>query len=70
MDNAALVQTEIEIRVQVNGKLRDKIQIAADADEAAVKAAALATAGAQKFMEGKAPKKIIVVPKRLVNIVV
>ena len=70
MDNAALVQTEIEIRVQVNGKLRDKIQIAADAGEAAVKAAALATAGAQKFMEGKEPKKIVVVPKRLVNIVV
>ena len=70
VDNAALVQTEIEIRVQVNGKLRDKIQIAADADEAAVKAAALATAGAQKFMEGKKPKKIVVVPKRLVNIVV
>ena len=70
VDNAALVQTEIEMMVQVNGKLRDKIQIAADADEAAVKAAALATAGAQKFMEGKEPKKIIVVPKRLVNIVV
>lgn len=70
VDNAALVQTEIEIRVQVNGKLRDKIQIDADADEAAVKAAALATAGAQKFMEGKEPKKIVVVPKRLVNIVV
>ena len=70
VDNAALVQTEIEIRVQVNGKLRDKIQITADADEAAVKAAALATAGAQKFMEGKEPKKIVVVPKRLVNIVV
>ena len=70
VDNAALVQTEIEIRVQVNGKLRDKIQIAADAGEAAVKAAALATAGAQKFMEGKEPKKIVVVPKRLVNIVV
>ena len=70
VDNAALVQTEIEIRVQVNGKLRDKIQIAADADEAAVKAAALATAGAQKFMEGKEPRKIVVVPKRLVNIVV
>ena len=70
VDNAALVQTEIEIRVQVNGKLRDKIQIAADADEAAVKAAALATAGAQKFMEGQEPKKIVVVPKRLVNIVV
>ena len=70
VDNAALVQTEMEMMVQVNGKLRDKIQIAADADEAAVKAAALATAGAQKFMEGKEPKKIVVVPKRLVNIVV
>ena len=70
VDNAALVQTEIEMMVQVNGKLRDKIQIAADADEATVKTAALATAGAQKFMEGKAPKKIVVVPKRLVNIVV
>lgn len=70
VDNAALVQTEIEMMVQVNGKLRDKIQIAADADEAAVKAAALATTGAQKFMEGKEPKKIVVVPKRLVNIVV
>ena len=70
VDNAALVQTEIEMMVQVNGKLRDKIQIAANADEAAAKAAALATAGAQKFMEGKAPKKIVVVPKRLVNIVV
>ena len=70
VDNAALVQIEIEMMVQVNGKLRDKIQIAADADEATVKAAALATTGAQKFMEGKAPKKIVVVPKRLVNIVV
>ena len=56
--------------VQVNGKLRDKITVPAEADKATIEAAALATAGAQKFMEGKAPKKIIVVPKRLVNIVV
>ena len=69
-DQAALVQTEIEMMVQVNGKLRDKITVAADAPKDAVEAAALATAGAVKFMEGKAPKKIIVVPKRLVNIVV
>ena len=69
-DPAALVQTEIEMMVQVNGKLRDKITVAADAPKEAVEAAALATAGAVKFMEGKAPKKIIVVPKRLVNIVV
>ena len=69
-DQAALVQTEIEMMVQVNGKLRDKITVAADAPKEAIEAAALATAGAVKFMEGKAPKKIIVVPKRLVNIVV
>lgn len=69
-DPAALVQTEMEMMVQVNGKLRDKITVPAEADKATIEAAALATAGAQKFMEGKAPKKIIVVPKRLVNIVV
>ena len=69
-DPVALVQTEIEMMVQVNGKLRDKITVTADAPKDAVEAAALATAGAVKFMEGKAPKKIIVVPKRLVNIVV
>ena len=69
-DPAALVQTEMEMMVQVNGKLRDKITVPAEADKATIEAAALASAGAQKFMEGKAPKKIIVVPKRLVNIVV
>ena len=69
-DPAALVQTEMEMMVQVNGKLRDKITVPAEADKATIEAAALATAGAQKFMEGKEPKKIVVVPKRLVNIVV
>ena len=69
-DPAALVQTEMELMVQVNGKLRDKILVAADAAEDDIKAAALASAGAIKFMEGKTPKKVIVVPKRLVNIVV
>ena len=56
--------------VQVNGKLRGKITIAADASKADLEAAALATEGAVKFMEGKPAKKIIVVPGRLVNIVV
>ena len=69
-DPAALVQTEIELMVQVNGKLRDKILVVADASEDDIKAAAFASAGAIKFMEGKTPKKVIVVPKRLVNIVV
>ncbi len=69
-DPAALVQTEIELMVQVNGKLRDKILVAADASEDNIQAVALASAGAIKFIEGKTPKKVIVVPKRLVNIVV
>ena len=69
-DPAALVQTEMELMVQVNGKLRDKILVAADAAEDDIKAAAFASAGAIKFMEGKTPNKVIVVPKRLVNIVV
>ncbi len=69
-DEAALVKSEIEIMVQVNGKLRGKITVAADADQESIKATALATEGAVKFMEGKAAKKVIVVPGRLVNIVV
>lgn len=69
-DPAALVQTEIELMVQVNGKLRDKITVATDADNDTIQAVAIASAGAQKFIEGKALKKVIIVPKRLVNIVV
>ncbi len=70
VDEAALVKSEIEVMVQVNGKLRGKIIVAADASKADLEAAALATEGAVKFMEGKPAKKIIVVPGRLVNIVV
>lgn len=70
VDEAALVKSEIEIMVQVNGKLRDKITVAAEASKDDIQASALASAGAVKFMEGKAPKKVIVVPGRLVNIVV
>ena len=70
VDEAALVKSEIEVMVQVNGKLRGKITVAADASKANLEAAALANEGAVKFMEGKPAKKIIVVPGRLVNIVV
>ena len=70
VDEAALVKSEIEVMVQVNGKLRGKITVAADASKVDLEAAALATEGAVKFMEGKPAKKIIVVPGRLVNIVV
>ena len=70
VDEAALVKSEIEVMVQVNGKLRGKITVAADASKADLEVAALVTEGAVKFMEGKPAKKIIVVPGRLVNIVV
>jgi len=69
-DETATKEDSIEIPVQVNGKLRDKVTVTADASEDDIKAAALATEGAQKYLEGKEPRKVIVVQKRLVNIVV
>jgi leucyl-tRNA synthetase len=70
VDEAALVQETIELVLQVNGKLRSKISVAADASRELVEGAALADETAQRFMEGKPPKKVIVVPGKLVNIVV
>jgi leucyl-tRNA synthetase len=66
----ALVQDEIELVLQVNGKLRGAIKVKVGADKTAIEAAALANEAAQKFMEGKPAKKVVVVPGRLVNIVV
>ena len=69
-DAALLVENEIEIPVQVNGKLRDVIKVPADADNAAMEAAARASQKVQPFLAGKTVRKIIVVPKKLVNMVV
>jgi leucyl-tRNA synthetase len=69
-DPALLVENEIEIPVQINGKLRDVIKVPADADNAAIQAAALASEKIKPLLEGKTIKKVIVVPKKLVNIVV
>ena len=69
-DASALVQDEIELVLQINGKLRGSLRVAASADRAAIEAAAVASPVAQKHLEGKAPKKVVVVPGRLVNIVV
>ncbi|MDQ8036091.1 MAG: leucine--tRNA ligase [Pedobacter sp.] len=69
-DESALVRSELELVIQVNGKLRGKITVPADADNAAIEAAALANPDAQRFIEGKPPKKVIVVKNKLVNIVV
>ena len=70
VDEEAVKEDSIEIPVQINGKLRDKVTVPADASEEDIQSAALATEGAQKYLEGKSPKKVIVVPKKLVNIVV
>ena len=70
VDEAALVQDEIELMLQVNGKLRGQIRVAATATREAVEAAALASEAVQKYLDGQAPKKVVVVPGRLVNIVV
>ena len=68
VDAAALEQADVELMIQVNGKLRGSIRVAKDADKASIEAAALACEGVQKFITGT-PKKIIVVPGKLVNIV-
>ena len=70
VDAGALVQDEIELMLQINGKLRGSIRVPADADKDAIEAIALATDAFAKFAEGATPKKVVVVPKRLVNIVV
>ncbi len=70
VDEAALVQDEIELMLQVNGKLRGAIKVPAGADKAAIESTALANPDFIKFAEGKSPKKIIIVPGRLVNVVV
>ncbi len=69
-DPAFLVELTKEIPVQVNGKLRDKIQMAADASKEEMEATALNSPRIQEFTRGKIVRKVIVVPSRLVNIVV
>lgn len=69
VDESALVQNEITLMVQVNGKLRGQVVVPADADKATIESLAVASEAAVKALNGAAPKKIIVVPGRLVNIV-
>ena len=68
-DPALLVESEIEIPVSVNGKMRDVIKVPVDADNATLEAAAKASAKVQEFLAGKTIKKVIIVPKKMVNIV-
>jgi leucyl-tRNA synthetase len=69
VDPALLVDDEVTIAVQVNGKLRDTLTVAKGADKPALEAAALASAKVQAILAGATPKKVVVVPDRLVNIV-
>ena len=70
VDPALLVEDEVTIAIQINGKLRDKQVVAKGMSRDAVEAMALANAHVQRVLDGAAPKKIIVVPDRLVNLVV
>jgi leucyl-tRNA synthetase len=69
-DPLLLVEDTVEIPVQVNGKLRDRIIVPAQASPAQIEATALASEKVKLFMAGKPVKKVIVIPKRLVNIVI
>jgi leucyl-tRNA synthetase len=70
VDEAALKSDVIELVLQINGKHRGSITVPSSAARDEIEKLTLASPGAQKFMEGRAAKKVIVVPGRLVNIVV
>jgi leucyl-tRNA synthetase len=70
VDEEAAAEEQITLVVQVNGKVRDRITVPADTGEEQAKEIALASAAVQKFLDGKPPRKVILVPGKLVNIVV
>ena len=69
-DESALVKDEVEVVIQVNGKLKDKIFAANNSDRAELEKAALENKNIQALLEGKTVVKVVVVPNKLVNIVV
>ncbi len=70
VDEAALVQDEIELVIQVNGKLRGSLRVSKDADKTVIEQLALVHEAVQKQLAGASAKKVIVVPGRLVNVVI
>jgi leucyl-tRNA synthetase len=70
VDEAALRLDEIELMLQISGKLRGVLKLAANADKATIEAAALASAEFTRFADGRPAKKVVIVPGRLVNVVV
>jgi leucyl-tRNA synthetase len=69
-DERLLVEDEVEIVIQINGKLRDRMKMSALASDEDLKAAALSNPKIRDRLAGKTPRNVIVVPKKLVNIVV
>jgi leucyl-tRNA synthetase len=69
-DAEAAKEDEIELPVQINGKVRDRVTVPADASEDDIKSAALASQIVQKYLDGQQPKKVIVANGRLVSIVI
>ena len=69
-DEAALQQDSIEMVIQVNGKLRGRMQVASDASKEDCEQQALANENVERFIDGKPVRKVIVVPGKLVNIVI
>ena len=69
-DPKALQSDTVELVLQINGKLRGSIAVPASASKDAIEQLALASEAAQRHLDGKPPKKVIVVPGRLVNLVV
>lgn len=69
VDEAATIEEQITLIVQVNGKVRDRITVPVDVTDEVAKSTALASEAVQRHLEGRAPKKVIVVPGKLVNIV-
>jgi leucyl-tRNA synthetase len=70
VDEAATKEDTIELPVQINGKVRDRVVVPAEATEDEIKSAALASEVVQRYLDGKEPKKVIVANKRLVSIVI
>jgi leucyl-tRNA synthetase len=70
VDEAAAKEDVIELPVQINGKVRDRINVPADATEEEVKTAALASEIVQKYLEGREPRKVIVAKGKLVSVVI
>ena len=68
-DKAVAAEEEITLPVQINGKVRDRVVVPAGTDEETIKTLALDSEKVKGYLEGKAPKKVIVIPGRLVSIV-